>query len=74
MELLFYLNGLLRKGFRSLIVQHEESWVNYIWSSYFSFFFLINIAHHDLKNRFSAVESNKPLPRISAFFNVKTSP
>ena len=38
------------------------------------FFFLINIAHHDLKNRFSAVESNQPLSRISAFFNVKTSP
>ena len=50
----------------SLLIWHYVSYL---------FLFLINIAHHDLINRYSAVESKKKtLPRISAFFNVKTSP
>ena len=59
--------------FARLIVQHKESWINYTWSSYF-YFFIIDIAHYNLKNRYSPVESNNTLPRISMFFNVKTSP
>ena len=39
--------------FARFIVQHKESWVNYIWSVYFPFF-LINFAHQDLKNLNSA--------------------
>ena len=40
---------VLSMVFYAWISLDEEPWVNYTWSSYFSFFFLINIANHDLK-------------------------